>query len=248
VNLPFVAWGPQAWAHGVLLPFISSLVADGQGLVTFATHGVTGGVELGMLTAAGALAMLAALVAFVLWYPVLKRAWLLLVPIVFFFSPRSLSSYLVDLVPVAIMAALSVHGAVTGEHRVTRRSLAIFAVPVVAVIACSALALSTQTLRIGVDAAQLAAVDQSVTVTVTNLTDAVQRPHFMVNPGEGTAGYWVTSDGAPVVLAPHAHATLTLHPPAAVTAPKRGARWLVAAYTTSPAVLSTSSLVPWPLH
>ena len=248
VNLPFAAWGPHAWAHGVLLPLIGGLVADGQGLVTLATHGVTGGVELGMLSMAGAFALAGALVAFALWYPVLKRAWLLLLPFAFLFSPRSLSTYLLDLMPVAIMAAVSVHGTVTRRHRVAVRAVAIFAVLVVGVIASSALAFSSQTLRIAVDAAQLEGGNQSVTVTVTNLTDAVQRPHFMVNPGEGTAGYWAAGDRAPVVLAPHGRAMLRLHPPATVAAPQRGARWLVEAYTTSPAALSTSRLLPWPFR
>lgn len=248
VNLPFAVWGPHAWAHGVLLPLIGGLVADGQGLVTLATHGVSGGVELGMLSAAGALALVAALVAFTLWYPMLKRGWLVLLPVVFFFSPRSLSSYIVDLVPVALLAAVSVRGAVGPERRVTRRGAALFAAPVAGVIACSALALSSHTLRIGVDAAQFNKAEHrltAVTVTVTNLTGAVQRPHFMVDPGEGTSGYWRTPDGAPVVLAPHERATLTLRPPAKVTAPEPGAHWLVEAYTTSPGVLSTSPLVRW---
>ncbi|HEX4163746.1 MAG TPA: hypothetical protein VHZ05_14700, partial [Acidimicrobiales bacterium] len=40
-NLPFVIWGPRAWVDGVLLPFSKPLVADGQGLVTLAIHGLT---------------------------------------------------------------------------------------------------------------------------------------------------------------------------------------------------------------
>ncbi len=68
-NLPFVIWGPRAWADGLLLPFTKPLVADGQGLVTLAIHGLTGGVVLPLLSVAAALAYLALLAAFVVWYP-----------------------------------------------------------------------------------------------------------------------------------------------------------------------------------
>ena len=108
VNLPFLAWHPWAWLHGTLIPLTGGLVADGQGLVTLATHGLTGGVNLTMLSLAGALAMVGAVASFVAWYPHLKRIWPLLLTIPFFFSPRSLSSYLVDLIPIALVAAVSV--------------------------------------------------------------------------------------------------------------------------------------------
>ncbi len=101
VNLPFVVWQPQAWARGTLLPFVGGLVADGQGLVSLSTHGITGGTNLEMLTVAGGFAYLALLASWLQWYPVLKRVWLLALPVAFFFSPRSLSSYLVNLFPVA---------------------------------------------------------------------------------------------------------------------------------------------------
>ncbi len=108
VNLPFIAWSPGPWLHGTLTPLVDPLVADGQGLVTLATHGLTGGVDLTMLTAAGALAALGLLVAFAGWYEVLKRVWPFLLPVVFFFSSRSLASYLVDIFPAAIVAAATV--------------------------------------------------------------------------------------------------------------------------------------------
>ena len=38
----------------------------------------------------------------------MKRVWMLLLPLAFFVATRSLSSYLADLYPAAIVAALSV--------------------------------------------------------------------------------------------------------------------------------------------
>ena len=108
VNAPFIVWAPAAWLKGTLTPFIEPMVADGQGLVSLATHGITGGVNLSLLDVAAVFALLGTLVSFVVWYSVLKRAWPLLVPVVFFFAPRSLSSYLVDLFPVAAVALFTV--------------------------------------------------------------------------------------------------------------------------------------------
>ena len=79
VNLPFIIWNPSSWLHGTLTPFIEPLVADGQGLVSLATHGIVRGVDLTDLTVCGALVYLTVLAVFVTTYPLLKRAWLVAV-------------------------------------------------------------------------------------------------------------------------------------------------------------------------
>ena len=108
VNLPFIIWNATAWWHGTMLPLRSPLVPDGQGLVTLALHGATRGVDLTELWMTAALVMVALLVALALTYPQLKRAWLFLVPLVLFVPGRSLSNYLLDFFPVAVIAAVSV--------------------------------------------------------------------------------------------------------------------------------------------
>ena len=108
VNLPFILWHPADWWRGTFLPLGASLVADGQGLVSLATHGLTGGVNLSLFTLAGALAYVTTVAAFALYYERLKLVWPLLVPIGFFFAPRSFTSYLVALFPVALVAATTV--------------------------------------------------------------------------------------------------------------------------------------------
>ena len=108
VNIPFVIWSPAAWARGTFLPFLQPLIADGQGLVTLVLHGIAHGVSLPLLTLAGLLVLGAELAAMVIWYPAMKRIWLLLLPLAFFVATRSLSTYLADLYPAAIVAAVSV--------------------------------------------------------------------------------------------------------------------------------------------
>ena len=253
VNLPFIVWQPAAWLHGTLLPFFGGLVAGGQGLVTLATHGLSGGLSLTMLSVAALLAYITVMAAWVVWYPALKRVWLLLMPVVFFFAPRSLSSYLVDLFPVAVVAVLSVHGApaITEMKRALSppgKRARLLLLPVIGVVVTSALAFSAHPLSIKVDGVQTAQGGrrlEALTVTVQNLTGSSERPHFMVDTGAGTAGFWTSARERDLVLAAHRSATLTLDAPVSTSAPQHGARWLVEAYTASPGTLSTSALQIW---
>ncbi|MGO9198896.1 MAG: hypothetical protein ACLQK4_17440 [Acidimicrobiales bacterium] len=257
VNLPFVIWQPTAWVRGTLTPLVGGLVANGQGLVALATHGVTGGVELPMLSLAGGVAMLATIAAYVRWYPYLKRVWLLLVPIPLFFAPRSLASYLMDLFPAALIAALSVRSAsrqpdLAGET--TRRRLLSWSsiaviVPAIGVVLTSVLAFAGPPLQLTLRSIATSPLERSlysVTVTVKNRTGNRLTPHFMVNTGNTLAGFWTTETHRPVVLGPHATETVTLYPPGPTGAPQDGDRWLVEAYTGGPTWLSTSAQEVFP--
>jgi hypothetical protein len=263
-------WQPSAWFHGTLTPLLDPLVADGQGVVSLALHGVTGGVNLSLLTVSCALAYVAVVVAFAAFYPTLKRIWPLLLPAVFFFSARSLSSYLVNLFPVAVIAAATVTAAVPASPRRSglRRSMGptalaptarvsatggralLVALLTTGAVALSVLALTSSPLQLTVRAVTTShggrTVD-TVTVGVRNRTGAAVTPHFLVNTGDNPNGFWLVADGRPTVVGPHQEATLTLHAPVSTTAPQKGASWLVEAYTSSPRALSTSPRVLWRL-
>ena len=256
VNLPFIVWQPSAWARGTLLPFSRPLVVDGQGLVTLALHGLVHGVSPPLLTLASVLVYLALLAAFVVWFPGLKRIWMLLVPLTFFVAPRSLLSYLIDLYPAAIVAAVSVAPAVRpAPARAARRmglpfGLAVL-VPAAAAVVVSVLAFTSAPLRVEVAAfasSHAATSLDSVTVDVQNSTGGTVEPHFMVAFGDThPSGFWLTADHRPVVLGPHGSAVVTLHPPDYAGAPSHGSYWVVQAYTSSPEALSTSPLQHWQL-
>ncbi len=261
VNLPFIIWGASAWWHGTTTPIIRPLVADGQGLVSLALHGLTGGVDLRLLTAASGVALLCSLAAFAGWYHQLKRIWLLLLPVVFFISPRSLSSYLLDLFPVALVALISTETPrLPSEWRQLQsrghwehlrqwsgRTWARFAAITFAVVTCVTAALSFTgapldlTLRsasVGYHQTLLG----SVTVTVTNRTSATVVPHFMVDVGAAhPAGFWATSDHRPVVIGPHGSRTVTLFPPSTTYLPPEASDYVVQAYTANPEALSTTN-------
>jgi hypothetical protein len=264
-NLPFVVWGAHAWVDGVLLPFSKPLVADGQGLVTLSIHGLTGGVVMPLLSVAGALAYLALLAAFVIWYPAMKFVWLLVLPIVLLLPARSFSGYLIDLFPAALVAVMTVSRAQgaqgakgakamarldsgTGARRWAVR--AAVGVPAVASAAVCALAFTSAPLDltvVGVRTSHATLKFDAVTVTVHNSSGQRVTPRFMVVlDSSHPSGFWTPAHRkGPVTLAAGATTTVTLVPPEYTWSPLHGAHWLVEAYTTPPDALSTSPPQMW---
>ena len=260
IDLAFLVWAPSAWARGAFLPLFQPLVADGQGIVAPALHGLTGGVVLPWLSGAAVLALVALLAAFVWWEARLKRAWLFLLPIVLFLPARSLANYLLDLAPAALVAALSVRDVPAGPTgtgptpgrwwpRVT------VGVPAAGAAVLAVVALTSAPLAVSVDSyasAGAATVDGGlhyvrIDVTVHNTADRALLPRFMVSSGGGhPGGFWqatVVHGASPV---PAGGTTeFVLRPTRFTWAPTHGARWLVEAYTTGPDALSTSSLQYW---
>ncbi len=256
VNLPFIVWQPGAWARGTFLPFAQPLVADGQGLVTLVLHGFAHGVSLTLLTAAGLLAFISLLAVFVAAYPAMKRIWLILLPLPFFLATRSLSSYLLDLYPAALVAAVSVAPAVAPVmmRRPSRARTPVTLTAVgsaLAAVVVSVLAFTTVPLQIGVRgvvASHGASSLDAVTLAVRNTTGQVVYPHFMVTIGsDHPNGFWLPAHGRQVVLGPHESAVVTVYPSHRIGAPGHNGYWLVAGYTDSPAALSTSPVQLWRL-
>ncbi len=261
VNLPFLVWSPTAWLRGSFLPVVDPLVADGQGVVTLALHGLTGGVVMPWLSVAAGLALVALVVAFALWEARLKRAWLFLVPLVLFLPDRSLANYLTDFVPAALIAAVTVSTArARSPGWADRRpwpSRLVVAVPALCAAALVGLALTSAPLVVTVDAVGVggvATVDgglffRHVDVSVHNTSGSKLDPLFMVSSGGGhPEGFWdadVLRGEYP--MAPGGTTEFELRPPHYTSTPGRGQWWLVAAYTTSPDALSTSPLQQWRL-
>lgn len=258
INLPFAIWGARAWADGLLLPFTKPLVADGQGLVTLALHGLTGGVVLPLLSVAAALAYVALAAAFVVWYPAMKVVWLFVLPLVLLVPGRSFSGYLIDFFPAALVAAVTVVGvprAVGADarppaHRWVARSAV--GVPALASAAVCVVAFTSAPLDLSVVAVRTSQATlrlDAVTVTVHNLTGHRVTPHFLVAlDSTHPSGFWApASPGGQLALGAGATATVTLRPNQFTWSPAHGAHWLVEAYTTSPNALSTSGLQVWAL-
>ena len=256
INLPFIVWHPRAWIAGIMLPFSNPLVADGQGLVTLALHGITRGVSMPLLVLGGLLVLLTLWGAFVVWYPWMKRIWVVLLPLAFFVTPRSLTTYLTDFFPVAIVAVVTVApaGRSTAPWGVGRwRRPYGYAVGAAgaAAVAVIALAFTAAPLELGVRSvvtSHAATSLDAVTVSVHNDTGRTLTPQFMVTVGSNHPnGFWHTSHDRPVVLGPGESTVVTLYPSDYVAAPTHGSFWLVVAYTASPEALSVSPPQLWRL-
>jgi hypothetical protein len=249
VNLPFIVASPTPWLRGVLLPLRSPLVPDGQGLVTLALHGATGGASLELLNLAALIGVVGLLIATYRWYPQLKRAWLFILPVVLFIPGRSLTNYLLDLFPAALIAATSVRAAPTAAPaRRTGYALGVAGAGAAACVAWAFLAVP-----LGVTVQRVATADHhlaitAITLRLENRTNHAVDPHFMMSVDGGhPSGFWLatTTEGS-LPLAPGARATVVIRPPEWIWAPARGDAWLVSAYSDGPSALSTSSVQHWP--
>ena len=252
INLPFIIWSPREWLRGTLLPLTQPLVPDGQGLVSLATHGFVRVVHTRDLQIAGGLLVLAILIAFVVWYPLLKRAWLFAVPLALFVPSRSLSSYLVDFIPAAFVAVLTTSRVVDppSAHPRLKVQVAAVSVPVVASVLFAVLAFTSPAMTIKVDHYSSTFEGQYIgplTLTLSNNSSSTIHPHVMVVVGSGhPTGFWTTRSSSNFTIRPHATATATFIPPKFMWAPKHYENWLVEVMTSSPAALSTSPAYSWP--
>ena len=255
VNLPFIVWHPGSWLHGTLTPFVQPIVADGQGLVSLATHGIVRSVDLHYLTACGLLVYLAVFAVFVTNYARMKRVWLVVVPLSMFFSTRSLSSYLIDFIPAAVIAAFTVSGLESEDRWLlsgdgARRTRAwvpagLCLLPVLGAALTAVLAFLNPPLAITVrhfDTSADGVKMTDVTVSLRNLTDATLVPHVLVVMGQHPAGYWLPRDGEMQQIPAHSQVTVTLYPPTVTYTAVSGMQWLVAAYTVNPTSMSASVL------
>ncbi len=248
INLPFALWSPAQWWHGTMLPLSEPLVPDGQGLVTLTTHGLLHVLYPERLQFAAALALVALLVAYWRWYPTLKFTWLFLLPIVLFLPSRSLSSYLVDFVPVALVMALTTSRVAARTPRRGRRWYVV--VPIVLSLGLAASAFVGTPLTVRLDDVHVTRVGlrfTTMSLTLTNHTSEPLSPHVLVVVGSShPVGFW-SFVGAPqgVTLGAHQVGTFVLRAPPLMYTPARHENWLVEVTSSSPAFLVTTPSLRW---
>jgi hypothetical protein len=107
VNLPFIVMSPSAWVSGTLTPLVKDMVPSGQGTVALSLFLHLGGGSLFAFTVATVLMAVLTLVAFVGTYPLMRPATFILPALIYFFASRSQTNYLIALIPVAIVGAVS---------------------------------------------------------------------------------------------------------------------------------------------
>ncbi len=108
VNLPFIVIDPEAWIRGTLTPLVKDMVPSGQGTVALSLFLHIGGGSLFAFTVATVMVLILVLVAYVGTYPLVRPATFILPALVYFFASRSQTNYLIALIPVAIVGAVTI--------------------------------------------------------------------------------------------------------------------------------------------
>jgi uncharacterized membrane protein len=238
-NLPYLVQDPAAWLRGILTPLSSGAVPAGQGLISLSLSLPVGGGSLRDYTIAALVVMAAALVCYVVTYPLLKPAAFLLPSVVLFFATRSFGSYLVMLLSPAIAAAATVRrppGLACWRHwkwAVAGSAAACAAAITAALTSASPMTMAIQSVR---TTGQLATVEQ-LGLTVTNNTAGRLKPTFTIEDGISTTAFWRRVTGPPE-LAPHQRARYVIEAPSYFAMPSISSGFQVLGFSQDPASVS----------
>ena len=248
--MPFIIWGPSQWAKDVVAPFTQQSIPYGQGLVDLTLVLRVGGGDLSYFSYAALLLLLGTLVAYIVWFPALWRAVVVLAGVMFFVSTRPLDGYWLEIAPLWLASVLLVRDPPKEStkagifERIRGGGRAIFGlalfVPALAFVVLALVASPPLHLRI-----ETASVEENlgdiwqVTARVTNLTDRPVVPHFALNSGGQLSQYWNIESGPRELLA-HSSATYKLSSPNLVTNPGVSTPFVMSAVVSNPDSISTS--------
>ena len=242
-NLPYLVQDPAAWLRGILTPLSAAVVPAGQGLISISLSLAVGGGSLRDYTIAAVVVLAAAMVCYVVTYPLLKPAAFIIPSLILFFATRSFGSYLVMLIPAAVAAAATVRRA-PGPDRCWRHwkwavagsGAACAAAITAALTAASPMTMSIESVR---TTGQLATVEQ-LGLSVTNNTARRLRPTFTIEDGISTTAFWRRVAGPPA-LAPHQRARYIIQAPSYFAMPSISSGFQVLGFSQDPAAVSRTS-------
>jgi hypothetical protein len=261
INAYFIVQAPHAWLEGVALPLTQGAFIHGQGIVGISYYFTHGSSRLAFYSYASMLLLCGLLALFAVFIHRLGPAAAVLPWCVFYFATRSQDGYYVMMTPLWLAAAATAPTAAFATAWRPRPRLRSWSrLPVRAALAAGLLAPSF--LCVGVAAASPPPLRMRITaehlhgpapsaltllaVDVTNPTDSVLTPHFVVSVGQGTSAFWKVRSG-PAGIAAHGTAHYVLLPPEGPFKLPRQARKHVRlrAFTPEPATL-TSIEIPHP--
>ena len=251
-NLPYMIASPSAWFNGVLEPFVKNLVPSGQGVISLTLFAHFGGGSLLAYTIGLALVGLLILLVFVGTYPLLRPATFMLATLAYMFASRSQTNYLIPLIPVGLVAAVTANHAmrpalgpgsrVSGLLRSRRWAGAIGVTTALAAAAIlyALVAPSPLTVKItGYRTTGYLAGINLLKVRVHNNTGKRLRPVYTLQTDHGDTTFWDVV-GGPKTLAAGQTANIQIIPPNLPAEPGLGDGFSVLAFTDKPAAVSVS--------
>jgi hypothetical protein len=259
-NLPYMIASPSAWFSGVFTPFVKNMVPTGQGLISLTLFAHLGGGSLAAYTVVMILAALLLLAIFVGTYPLLRPATFMLASLAYFFAARSQTNYLIALIPVALVGAITTgppaarrvpatgrRVAATGRRvvgvvrdRRWRRAIAALGVLGVAAIIYAFSSTSPLTVRIvGERTTGFLGGIKTLIIKVHNGTSSPQTPAYTVQTSHGDTTFWKIQSG-PKTIAPGHTAKVGLVARNYQAEPGLSDGFSVLAFTEHPAAVSVS--------
>jgi hypothetical protein len=254
VNAPFIAWAPGAWARDVLSPVLQHAIPFGQGLIDATAFFGIGGGNLAYYSYAAMCCLIALLALYSAFFDRLWRIGWILPSVVFLFSTRSLSEYVIMVVGIWIVSALAPGrgpGLKSGALSRRRRPLwgrlerVVLVGSTIAGLACIALAFSTPApLKIMIRSVQTNGQFRSIwriRAHVVNVSNTQLEPHFATDASGYMTTFWNVVRG-PHALAPGREADYTLVAPNVGSMPGVTQPFVLQAVSASPQTISSSSL------
>ena len=101
-NLPFLFWDPGSWFQSVLSPALGDMVADGHGIALLVSREILA-LSSEVFTGMVVLALVGGLAAYARYFDRLKDLLWVIPPIIMFVSYRSLHTYFVFWIPIAVL-------------------------------------------------------------------------------------------------------------------------------------------------
>jgi len=268
INLAFIVMGPGAFVHGILEPLTLSLMPLGQGLIGLTTYLGIGGGDLSLYTLTSLLVLGTLLLALGFHYRRTRFLVPLAPAIVLWFSTRSLEQYVL-IGAYSLLAAMccwrpshsiSANSKLKrARHRKVRRvplgklgsagvnSVTATVLIGLGIIASSAALVSalTSTAPLSVQVVSFHTTGQEQTidslyVKVRNNTAEVKNPVYVVENGPYVGTPWLSA-GAEAAIPPHSERLVKILAPNTSVMPSLNNSVKVAAFTSGPAAVSTST-------
>jgi len=252
VNAPFMIMNWSSWWRGAVLPLTTHMLPSGAGIVNAVFVGLAPGAHLALFSYAGGVLLVTAVLGMALYPEVMKRAWLFVIPLVFFFVSRSFITYYTQYIPAALVAATTIsteRGQLQfPQLRPWRHGILTMSMATVVTIVVLAFANPTFTLRINDIATKRDASLVAVNVTVTNTTGSTQQTSFALVGFSERFDVFLTPQGAyQVTVGPHQQLTVELHAkdPRGISLASSLRTWRLEAVSASADSLSNSAAQSW---
>lgn len=253
INAPFWIGSPIDWIKGILTPLFTQMVPAGQGLIGLSVFTRLGGGDLHLFNDGSLILLIGLWVVIYFRYNRLKSLIFFTPVVSFFFADRSFASYLVDLLPVIIIAILSQRDTVLTSvaqkkhSRTFKFKLFAWLSPWWAIIPGVLMLLAALAIRgpfqITVQSVsttgQFATINR-LNVSVHNQTGQSLTPHFTVDGGGQYTTFWNVLQG-PKIIAPGDTVTYELQSPNTGAMPSIQGGFQVVAFTAKQGSVSESA-------